>query len=428
MTVLQRTTLHPTLADQAADRYLRIPFELPQHVDSIEVLLEVGGDASNAVIDLGLLGPDGLRGWSGAARTNCVVTHNDATPGYLPGLQAGAWAVLVGLHQLPARGVDVSVTVMSPAATSPDHGARETPVQRVLSGSDRGLPAPPGLTWYAGDTHSHSLHSDGELSLWELANEAVRSGLDYLGCTEHNTVSHHEHLDAVGQRHGITLIPGQEITTHRGHANAWGRIGTIDFRQEADSWMREVERRGGFISMNHPVDGDCSWLHPLLSGTTGAELFHGSSYRNPASTAPLAWAAAGGRDSIIVGGSDFHNRSTPLRPGMPTTWIAAEECTAAALIDAMAVGRTTVSGAAHLLGPDEARPDLLKAPVLVRLGGIANHADEEIMAIDAVGTVLVDRSGNRLPIDQDRQVVHAPRNRGPFRLENPDRWMIALCA
>ena len=35
--------------------------------------------------------------------------------------------------------------------------------------------------------YNHSLHSDGDLSLWELANEGVRSGLDYLGCTDHNT-------------------------------------------------------------------------------------------------------------------------------------------------------------------------------------------------------------------------------------------------
>lgn len=428
MTVLRHTELHPTLADQATDRYLQVPFELPRQVDSLEITLDVDGDDGAAVIDLGLLGPDGLRGWSGAARTECVITQEDATPGYLPGLKAGNWAVLMGLHQLPANGIDVSVTVVTPATTSPEHGPREAPVRRVIRGSDRGLPAPPGLTWYAGDTHSHSLHSDGELSLWELANEAVRSGLDYLGCTEHNTVSHHRHLDSVGQRHGVTLIPGQEITTHRGHANVWGQIGTIDFRQEAASWVREAERSKGFISINHPVDGDCSWLYPLPSGTIGAELFHGSSYRNPTSTAPLAWAAASDRSSVIVGGSDFHNRSTPLRPGMPTTWIAAEECSAAALIDAMAAGRTTITGTARLVSPDEARPNLADSPTLIRLGGVAHYGDDELMAVDAVGTVLVDRTGARLVIDENRQVVLAPYSRGPFRLETPARTIVALCA
>ncbi|MDU0349428.1 CehA/McbA family metallohydrolase [Actinomyces sp. MRS3W] len=427
MTLLQHTTLHLTLADQAVGRYPQIPFELPQHPASMEVKLAVEGGAK-AVIDLGLLGPDGLRGWSGAARTGYVVEMEDATPGYRPGLEPGTWAVLLGLHQLPADGVDVSVTVLSPATMRPDHGPSETPVRRRLRGSDRGLPAPPGLTWYAGDPHSHSLHSDGDLSLWELANEAVTSGLDYLGCTEHNTVSHHPHLAAVGRRHGVTLIPGQEITTHRGHANAWGPIGVIDFRQDADTWALEVERRGGFLSINHPVDGDCAWLHPLPPGRIGTELYHGSAYRNLTTTAPLAWAAAGGRSGTIVGGGDFHNRSTPLRPGMPTTWIAAEECTAAALVAAMAAGRTTITASARLLSPEEARPVLLDAPALVRLGGVAGYGDEDLMAVDAAGTVLVDGRGERLLVSAGRQVVHAPRERGPFRLETADRWIIAQCA
>lgn len=39
------------------------------------------------------------------------------------------------------------------------------------------------------------------------------------------------------------------------------------------------------------------------------------------------------------------------------------------------------------------------------------------MAVDAVGTVLVDRFGARLVIEENRQVVRAPVGRGPYRLE-----------
>ena len=52
------------------------------------------------------------------------------------------------------------ITVVCPARERPDHGPRQAPVQRLLRGSDRGLPAPRGLTWYAGDPHNHCLHSD----------------------------------------------------------------------------------------------------------------------------------------------------------------------------------------------------------------------------------------------------------------------------
>ena len=43
------------------------------------------------------------------------------------------------------------------------------------------------------------------------------------------------------------------MTTHRGHANAWGEIGVIDFRDEADTWVEQVERRDGFMSINHQI-------------------------------------------------------------------------------------------------------------------------------------------------------------------------------
>ena len=428
MTVLRRTTVRLTPADQAANRYPAFPFEVPPDARSIGVSMEVDRADGRACIDLGLLGPDGLRGWSGGARTSYVVERDDATPGYRPGLGAGDWAVLLGLHQVSAEGVDVTITVVCPARERPDHGPRQAPVQRLLRGSDRGLPAPRGLTWYAGDPHNHCLHSDGELSLWELANEGVRSGLDYLGCTDHNTTSHHPHLASVSRSHGITLIPGQEMTTHRGHANAWGEIGVIDFRDEAGTWVEQVERRGGFMSINHPVADDCAWLHPLERMPPGAELFHGTWYRNLADTSILAWAAMLPDAVVVLGGGDFHNRSTPLRPGMPTTWIAAEECSAPALIEAMAAGRTMVTGSARRVSEDEARPVLLDSPALVRLGGVDGHRDEDLMAVDAAGTVLVDRFGARLVIEQDHQVVRAPADKGPYRLETAARWVVALSA
>lgn len=415
-------TLHLTLVDQARDRYPRIPFDLPECATSFEVQVRVEKAGQGAGIDLGCEGPDGFRGWSGGARTSYVIAQDDATPGYLPGaLAPGSWDVVLGIHTVPAEGTDVDVRVVSPAEHIPDHGPVEEPARRELRGSDRGLPAPDGLTWYAGDPHNHCLHSDGELSLWELANEGIRSGLDYLGCTDHNTTSHHSHLGAVGERQGITLVPGQEMTTHRGHANAWGEIGFVDFRRPAQEWVDEVERRGGFMSINHPVSDDCSWLHPLQTLPPGVELFHGSWFANLTDTSILAWYQRWQTGMVAMGGGDFHNRSTPLRPGMPTTWIAAEECTPDALVEGMKAGRTTVTGSARLVTPEEARPILFDVPTLIRQG-------EDLLCVDAVGTVLVDGCGRRLVVDQQHQVVRAPRRFGPFRLERADRSVAALCS
>ena len=43
------------------------------------------------------------------------------------------------------------------------------------------------------------------------------------------------------------------------------------------------------------------------------------------------------------------------------------------------------------------------------------------MAVDAAGTVLVDRFGARLVIEQDHQAVRAPADKGPYRLETAGR-------
>ena len=59
--------------------------------------------------------------------------------------------------------------------------------------------------------------------------------MDFLAVTEHNTVSHHPYLHAVGARHSILLIPGQEVTTDWGHANVFGETGWVDFHQNPNS-------------------------------------------------------------------------------------------------------------------------------------------------------------------------------------------------
>lgn len=413
-----RRRIDATLALQSEQRYLRIPFELPPGTNSFEITLGVP-EVDGAVIDLGCEGPDDWRGWSGGARRSFVIEEDDATPGYLPGLRPGLWHVILGLHALPMHGVELSITVSVPATHRPDHGPHEDPCARHARGSERDLPAPPGMRWYAGDTHAHSLHSDGALSLWELANEGVRSGLDFLCVTDHNTTSHHAHLAGVGDRHGITLVPGQEVTTHLGHANAYGDIGFVDFRTPGQGWVETVTERGGFLSVNHPVSEDCSWLHELDHEPEGVELYHGSWYQQPMSTSALAWFQRWRRDVVLVGGGDFHHRETPLRPGMPTTWVAAEVGTADAILEGLRAGRTTITGSVRL-DDGVGRPVLDECPILIREVG-------RLRVIRGAGLVLVSGTGRRLFIAEQDMVVEAPLSEGPHRLEDTHRMTLALC-
>lgn len=418
MSVIRRS-LQLTTDVQNEGRYVAVPFEVPDGSASLEVRITY--DREVAVIDLGCEGAAGWRGWSGGARTSFVIAADDATPGYVPGApEPGEWSVVLGVHRVPAEGLRLDVEVLLPAESSIDHGPVAAVRAGVPRGSARALPAAAGLTWYAGDFHGHTLHSDGAESISGLAARGVAAGLDFMAVTDHNTVSHHAHLPAEGARQGITLLPGQEVTTHRGHANAFGDIGWIDFRRPAQEWVDETDRRGGVLSVNHPISGDCSWLHPLERLPHALELWHSTWYRELISTAPLAWHRRWAPDVVLLGGADFHMASQGVGPGTPTTWVAAEDASPEAILAGVAAGRTAIMGGVSMRDGLTV-PELFTAPVLLRIDG-------ELVAIDADGLILVDGLGARRSVHGDRAVFDADPADGPYTLVLADRSVVALSA
>lgn len=393
-----------SVEDQAESPYLEVPFEV-RGEPSLEVTLAY--DKQSAVIDLGCEGPAGWRGWSGASKDRFVIASSSASGGYLPGeLENGVWKVVLGLHRVPAAGVDVTLTINLPAigGAEPEPEAPR-PKDAIPASQRRALPAAAGRVWLAGDCHAHSLHSDGSLSVRQLAARSAANGLDFLAVTDHNTVSHFPELAAAGDEHGITLIPGQEVTTARGHANAYGRIGWVDFRHHPDRWFEQVDGDGGFLSINHPVADDCAWQWPLNQKPTHAEIMHQTWVRQPTDTALWAWWNAWGTDVIPLAGGDFHRPEDGHPTGRPTTWVSAEDHGEAAVLSALKGGATALS-----IGTD--------GPVLLRVDG-------QLTAIDAEGAVLVDIDGRRRLVHGSREDLRDTGN-GPYRLETPDRRILAI--
>ncbi len=389
-----------TLDDRAAAPYLEVPFEVPRGVASVEVMLRY--DRVAGVVDLGCTGPAGFRGWSGGARDGFAITHDAATPGYVSGeLEEGVWSVILGLHRIPADGLDLALEISLPASAPPDNEPPAPPSpERLLH---RELPAAPGLRWLACDLHVHTVHSDGSLGVAELAAAAVRSGLDVIAVTDHNTVSQHTSLPGIGSQYGVTLIAGQEVTTDRGHANAFGDIGWVDFREPAQAWVTAVAAAGGLLSINHPLAADCSWHHPLTERPPLAEIWHWT-WLDRRWTGPLAWWAAWGHDTVPVGGSDFHSPGQGRHLGAPVTWVACESDEPAAVLDGLRAGRTALAA-----GVDD--------PVLLRV-------EDEFVAIGADGTLLVDRFGSRQVVRGDMALF--PAVAGPHRLETPLAEVVAI--
>ncbi|HET8642017.1 MAG TPA: CehA/McbA family metallohydrolase [Pseudonocardiaceae bacterium] len=397
-----------TRDDRAAGMWPRLPFDVPAGRSGISVSLAYD-DSGGAVVDLGCEGAAGWRGWSGGARRSFSIGAREATPGYLPGpLEPGEWYVVLGLHRIPPGGVgyevrvSVGVTVKEPRAVEP------VPAERPPR---RDLPALPGTRWLACDFHSHTVHSDGTLTVPQLAVRAAARGLDVLAVTDHNTISHHAELAEASARYGVLLLPGQEVTTDTGHANAFGPIGWVDFREPASSWLAAVSRAGGLLSINHPLAADCGWLRPLHPRPPLAEVWH-CTWLEPTWNGPLAWWRAAGLDTIPIGGSDFHVPGQHAELGRPVTWVAVPDggpSPVDAVLDALRAGRTAVSA-------DVADPG---CPVLLRLG-------DELVAVDAEGALLMAPDGTRLPIRSARENV--PAASGGHLLLSPDGAVLALSA
>jgi len=393
-----------TIEDRCESAWHYLPVEVPQ--GSFALAVDLSYDSSEGVLDLGCLGPSGFRGWSGGARRSFVITTESATPGYLPGeLEAGTWQVVIGLHRVPADGIRyelVARTSGSPGELKPE--ARDEPVEPAADRpARRDLPACNGMRWLAGDLHSHTVHSDGVMTVPELARFAAGRGLDFLAITDHNTVSHHRELGAAASRHGIALIAGQEVTTDRGHANALGELPWVDFRQPPDAWLSAAEAAGGLLSVNHPYGGQNAWTAPMARRPPLIEVWHWS-WLDLRWTAPLSWWLAWHPAAFAVGGSDWHRPGADAPPGSPTTWVLAEATAPAAVLGGLAAGRVVVSASRG-------------GPVLLRMDG-------ELVACGADGTILAALDGPKARVRGD--LARFPGEPGPHRLLDPSGATLAL--
>jgi hypothetical protein len=394
--------------DLLATPWHYLPVEVPAGAAALRVTLSYPSSPphpadSAAVLDLGCLGPDGFRGWSGGARSSFALAEAGATPGYLAGpVTAGLWQVVIGLHLVPPEGVPFTVTaevidasggalgraLAEAGAVAPESGAALMSGGAGASGgalvtaalpdvpssrpARRALPAPDGLVWLAGDLHAHSAHSDGVMSVAELAAHAVDRGLDFVAVTDHNTVSQHACLGPLSARYGVTLLPGQEVTTTLGHAGVLGDTGWIDFRSPAADWLTAAEAAGGLMSVNHPFGGAASWLHPMPRRPPLLEVWHWS-WLDPAWTTPFSWWQAWDPGAVPVGGSDWHRPGSDAPLGTPTTWVLAANPSASGILAGLRAGRVAISGSRD-------------GPVLLRDSG-------DLVAAEADGLVLAGPDG-----------------------------------
>ena len=345
--------------------YFVVQFTVPAGTVEIEIAKTYTAGAN--ILDFGVWGPDGFRGWSGGLLDDIVVGVDQSSRGYLPGpIAAGdGWMVEIGKAQLTAAGTHYAIDItFRDAATLPVlPKATWTPV--VLS---------PDRRWYKGDMHVHSTESgDPSGTLQEDVDLAHSRGLDFINLSDHNTISQHALIAAQQSSWPVLVTRSSEITTYSGHGNGIGISQYVDHRLGRDGRtmkdvIDDVAAQGGVFIVNHPAENlgmdciGCAWQHmddTPWDEVSGLEVItSGYTIGVQAFTPPIVqmWDSLedqGHRLSAVTG-SDDHRAGmdegaygSPI--GSPCTLVLADELSEAAIMDGVRHQHTI----ADLRGPDD---------------------------------------------------------------------------
>jgi hypothetical protein len=125
------------------------------------------------------------------------------------------------------------------------------------------MPQSGDLRWYKGNTHTHTLNSDGDSTPDEVARWYREQGYNFLVLTDHNFLTSVDGLNALhGADNKFLIIPGEEVTDRLGekplHINALnparlvepaGGRSVVDVLQRNVNAIRAVQ---AVPHINHP--------------------------------------------------------------------------------------------------------------------------------------------------------------------------------
>ncbi|MGN0522555.1 MAG: CehA/McbA family metallohydrolase [Eubacterium sp.] len=202
--------------------------------------------------------------------------------------------------------------------------------------------------WLKGDTHLHTINSDGSLTKGQLVEACKKKGLDFMIITDHNFNS----VEKTYFDKDMLVIQGQEITGDPGHVNIWGKKVPLEPPYELNnaedykSIINMCKDAGAVISVNHPFCSMCTFHlnledYPFDCVEVWNTIQHSDNMKN------RDWwvkQLLKGKHIGAVGGSDYHRDrfKVPLL-AMPTTYVLAESKSEKDILKAMCEGRSVVT-------------------------------------------------------------------------------------
>lgn len=171
---------------------------------------------------------------------------------------------------------------------------------------------------YAGNLHMHTRYSDGSGSHAEIAQAALRAGLDFVIVTDHNVhvsgIEGYYYGDSPGQK--VLLLVGEEIHDPRrdpqvNHMLVYGADAELSpYAPNPEALLGEINARSASSYLAHPIEraallfGEAAlpWVTWNIEGYTGIELWnYMSEFKSYLSGKSTAVRAALNPDDFISG-------------------------------------------------------------------------------------------------------------------------------
>ena len=182
------------------------------------------------------------------------------------------------------------------------------------------------------DLHTHTTASDGRITPRELVKKAKKIGLSAIAITDHDTISGVREAVNEGEKLGIEVIPGIELTCRSGYREVHILGYFLDYKDETlkknlesirfrraknplslKDYISIIIDAGGVPVLAHPAEYYLSdtELEEIIKelksyGLAGVEVMHPSTPKNLES---LLKSIAIENNLCITGGSDFHNKN-----------------------------------------------------------------------------------------------------------------------
>lgn len=220
--------------------------------------------------------------------------------------------------------------------------------------------APEKQRWFKGNTHTHTLNSDGDSTPYDVVKWYREHGYNFVFITDHEYITNVGVLnDLFGKAGSFVVISGQEVTDRFDskplHINALGIDSVVMPNALAGSVatlqknIDDVRAKGGVPQLNHPNFGWALTAAEIkqLKNITLVEIFNGHPLVNNlggggSPSAEQIWddVLSSGRVMYGIADDDSHyfkrpgDKTAPL-PGQAWVYVRASELTPTAVLSAL---------------------------------------------------------------------------------------------